>query len=284
MKKFFLMVLLIYIWLPALTSASGLPTLSVSPIVPVQGEPMKIQIEGAELDSIKNLSFDGMSVPILKYLQKPVGFVGIDLTRKPGVYKFDLELKDGTRISHWLYIGERFKIKAPLGIPQKLGGNTPAAATSLVSNLSRENAVLNSLQTESKALWDKNFMFPLESIFITDPYGYSRTTGQYNIAHKGTDFRAKEGTKVFAMNSGFVRLAKKFEVYGNTVVIDHGLGMMTFYMHLSETLVNQGATVEIGSLIGKSGSTGYAENPHLHLSIKLNNTSIDPMKFMEFFK
>ncbi len=284
MRKYIFMGLLLSALMPkAPLLASELPILNVSPIVPVQGEAMKVDIRGVGLEDVKTLSFDGVAVPVLEYAGKPVSFVGIDLSKKAGVYKFDLELKDGRRISHWLYIGERFKIKAPLGIPQKLGGNTPAAATALVNNLAAENSLLGSLESEPRTLWSEKFRLPLENIFITDPYGYSRETGQYSIAHKGTDFRAIEGTEVFAMNSGIVRLAKRFEVYGNTVVIDHGFGIMTFYMHLSEISVAQGAPVSAGNLIGRSGSTGYAESPHLHISVRINNTSIDPMGFMEFF-
>ena len=86
------------------------------------------------------------------------------------------------------------------------------------------------------------------------------------------------------MNAGVVRIAQKFPTYGNTVVIDHGLGVMTFYMHLSKIKVVKGQAVALGKEIGLSGHTGYAEQPHLHLTIRINGISIDPMKFMTFFQ
>ena len=85
------------------------------------------------------------------------------------------------------------------------------------------------------------------------------------------------------MNRGVVRLSKKFTVYGNTVIIDHGNGVMTLYMHLSKRLVKEGSLVEQGQTIGKSGMTGYAEHPHLHISVRINNTSIDPLEFLKLF-
>jgi murein DD-endopeptidase MepM/ murein hydrolase activator NlpD len=86
------------------------------------------------------------------------------------------------------------------------------------------------------------------------------------------------------MNRGVVRLSKKLNTYGNTVVVDHGLGLMTMYMHLSKREVVEGQLVLRGQEIGKSGQTGYAEMPHLHVSIRIAGISIDPMKFMDFFK
>ena len=119
---------------------------------------------------------------------------------------------------------------------------------------------------------------------MTDVYGYSRKTGEYSIAHKGTDFRAKLGAPVTAMNRGIVRVARTFRNYGKVIVIDHGLGLMTFYLHLSKMNVNESELVKRGQRIGLSGQTGYALSPHLHLSIRINNNSIDPVKFMELFK
>ncbi len=180
-------------------------------------------------------------------------------------------------------ITPRPKIEVPLGIPEKLGGNTPAAAQTLVNNLAKENLVLNTVKTATTTLWSKAFQNPLATIFITDNYGYNRQTVAQTIPHKGTDFRAAVGTEVKAMNRGVVRIARWFTVYGNTVVIDHGLGVQTLYMHMSRLDVKEGDIVELGNPIGVSGDTGYAEAAHLHISIKINGVSIDPMTFLGFF-
>lgn len=87
-----------------------------------------------------------------------------------------------------------------------------------------------------------------------------------------------------AMNRGIVRVAKTFRNYGEVVVVDHGLGLMSFYLHLSKMKVNEGELVKRGQTIGLSGQTGYTLSPHLHLSLRINNNSIDPVKFMELFK
>jgi murein DD-endopeptidase MepM/ murein hydrolase activator NlpD len=132
-------------------------------------------------------------------------------------------------------------------------------------------------------LWSRAFQYPLKTVFITDDYGYSRNTVNQTITHKGTDFRAVVGTDALAMNDGTIRIARTFTVYGNTVVIDHGIGVQSLYMHLSKLNVKEGERVKRGQIIGQSGDTGYVEAPHLHISIKINGISIDPVTFLKFF-
>ena len=170
-----------------------------------------------------------------------------------------------------------------MGIPESLGGNTKAAGKDLVNNLASENFIISNLQSASSTLWSKAFVAPLKTLVVTDPYGYNRNTVGYSILHKGTDFRAATGTEVFAMNAGVVKVSRLFTVYGNTIIIDHGNGIMTLYMHLSKLNVREGDRVKTGQLIGLSGKTGYAEAAHLHVSIKVGGISIDPVKFLKFF-
>lgn len=274
MKKLLFLTSLL---LPLFTSAQNV---TISPDFIIQGDPVMITID----TPIKRITFDGTVVPTFLYNKQTRGLVPINLTKKPGNYTFKIELVDGGIIEKTITVRERKKIEAPLGIPEKLGGDTPASQKNLVNNLSKENASLENIKTEAKAFWTKPFKFPLKEQIITDPYGYNRKTGSYTITHKGTDFRAKEGTKVMAMNHGVVRQAKTYTIYGKTIVVDHGLGLQTFYMHLSKINVKVGDTVKPGQVIGLAGKTGYAESPHLHLTVRINGISIDPMRFMEFFK
>ena len=85
------------------------------------------------------------------------------------------------------------------------------------------------------------------------------------------------------MNSGKVVFSGSLRNYGHTVIIDHGYGLHTVYMHLSERRVELNQAVGKSELIGLSGDTGYVLGPHLHLSVRINSISIDPMKFMEIF-
>lgn len=249
----------------------------------IQGEPLIIKIKNATLNDVARIEFNGKSLWFFNHEDTVTSFYGVDLNMKPNDYEIKIKMEDGTIFKNTVTIKAREKIEAPLGIPEKLGGNTPVAATNLVTNLSKENALINNVFSASRKYWQENFRYPLEKNEITDNYGYSRTTVQYSIAHKGVDFRAKESTPVYSINRGVVRLARNSTIYGKTIAVDHGLGVISYYMHLSKIYVSEGQLVKTGQNIGLSGSTGYAESPHLHLSIKIGGISIDPIVFLELF-
>jgi len=267
------------------TTPAQITSLSIFPEQIIQGEPILVQINGpASISSIKKITFDNTILKIFLYQTKPTTLIGIDLNKKPGDYELVAELSDGQIFKKTINIEEREKIEAPLGIPEKLGGNTAVSQNTLVSTLALENQSLANIHTGLKAFWTQKFLPPLKQTFVTDEYGYSRKTEEYSITHKGVDYRAEEGTPVMASNRGVVRVVKTYRNYGKTIVVDHGLGLMTFYMHLSKTKVNVGELVQQGQIIGLSGQTGYAESPHLHLTVRINGISIDPIKFFEMFQ
>lgn len=246
----------------------------------LQGEPVMISVAGTDAGTkVTGIFLDGISLGVFSYQGKPAAFAGIDLNYKAGTYPVTVTLLDGRTLTASITVDAREKIEAPLGIPEKLGGNTPASQTKLVNSLAAENASLVGLRTGLKSFWAEAFRLPVAQPFVTDEYGYSRKTGAYSIAHKGTDFRAAVGTPVTAINRGVVRVAKNFRAYGKTVVVDHGLGLMSFYMHLSKIRVNVGELVKPGQRVGLSGQTGYATSPHLHFTLRIRNSSVDPMKF-----
>ena len=258
-------------------------TFSITPDTIQQGEPLMVQIQGVPYSEVEKINFNGKQVQFFIYNSLPTAFIGIDLNKNPGEYALIVTFKNGTVLKKDIVVHARENIQIPLGIPQKLGGNTPASEKRLVSALTRENNLLLSIPTSKKALWTKKFISPVLDPVVVDPYGYQRLTGEYTIAHKGTDFRAPVGTNIYAMNRGIVRIAKTSPVYGKMVVIDHGLGLMTFYLHLSKINVRQGEIIQQGAILGKSGQTGYALSPHLHLTLRMNNISVDPIKFLAFF-
>lgn len=218
------------------------------------------------------------------YIGKPSGLVAIDLNKKPGDYALIAEMVNGEIIKNIVNVGKRGIVEESLGIPEKLGGNTKASQDKLVTTLVEDKKSVTGLRTNIKALWTKKFISPLQQIYITSPYGYSRKTGEYSIPHKGVDYRAKEGTEVMAVNRGVVRIAASYRNYGKSIFIDHGLGLVSYYLHLSKYKVKVGDVVERGQVIGLSGHTGYTLGAHLHLGIKINEITIDPVKFFELFK
>ncbi|HEY4496419.1 MAG TPA: M23 family metallopeptidase [Candidatus Paceibacterota bacterium] len=287
-KKFFRLLKLLFltiIILPISSTFAETATISVNANPIIQGDPLLIIVENVgSIADIQKIFFDGKPLWFFTHQGKPTALIGVDLNKKPSDYKISVKLENGKNFEKIITVKAREKLEEPLGIPEKLGGNTPASQKTLISSLASENDVINNLRSISKKLWPEEFKYPLINPVVTDSYGYTRITGNYSVAHKGVDFRAKESTPVKAMGRGIVRLVRTFRNYGKTVVIDHGLGLMTFYMHLSKIYVNEGELVSQGQLIALSGQTGYAETPHLHLSVKIGGISIDPVKFLGLFK
>jgi murein DD-endopeptidase MepM/ murein hydrolase activator NlpD len=259
-------------------------SISINPPDIRQGDPAEIMLNGVKnVSEVKSLTYKGKNLGVFMYDNKPTAFVGIDLKEKTGSYPLVLTLKDGSVYKQSIFVGSRAIAEAPLGIPESLGGNTPTGESNLLKSLAADNATLATLTSTQSMLWGGKFIYPVENPIVTDTYGYTRLTGASTISHKGTDFHAPPGTKVYAMNGGVVRFAKMMTSYGNTIVIDHGFGLMTLYMHLSELDVKVGDKITKGELVGLSGQTGYAEGPHLHISVRINGISIDPEKFLKFF-
>ncbi len=295
MRKFFLLflkiknnnaiaLLFLILLFPLGAAAITAPSVTIFPDTVIQGEPMRVTVESvSSAVAVKKISFDGKAVPIFSYQGKPTAFIGIDLNKNPTDYKVVVTLTDGTKFEKTILVGDREKIKVRFDIPEKLGGNTSVAAGKLLRMLGTENRSIYSVRTIPKQLWTNDFRFPILNPLVTDPYGYSRQTVGHSLPHKGTDFRAKEGTVVLAMNRGIIRLARTYRVYGKTLIIDHGLGLFTLYMHLSKINVNEGELVKQGQVVGLSGSTGYVLSSHLHVSVWLDKVSVDPVRFLELF-
>jgi len=130
-------------------------------------------------------------------------------------------------------------------------------------------------KTNPHALWSGPFQRPLDSL-ITETFGVRRMfNGQLLSEHHGVDFRAAAGTPVLASNSGIVVLARELFFEGNCVILDHGEGLSTIYMHFSKFAVREGDSVRRGQELGESGATGRVTGPHLHVSVLWRGVAID---------
>lgn len=124
--------------------------------------------------------------------------------------------------------------------------------------------------------------WPVESPHITSYFGWRTNpiTGVGTKLHRGLDLRGGIGDLILAIGPGVVQFAGQDLLLGNLVIIDHGLGVASYYGHMSDILVYAGMPVERGAAIGLVGNTGRSEAPHLHLTIKIGPVAVDPLWFL----
>ncbi len=131
-------------------------------------------------------------------------------------------------------------------------------------------------------LWNGPFEYPIEVQRMTTPFGEIRMTperGRY--MHKGIDLINHPKCVTWAAQHGKVIIKDRFVISGNTVVLDHGLGVFTLYAHLEDFAdINVGETIKKGSPLGRVGKTGYASGYHLHWELLVNNVSVDPLEWL----
>ncbi len=129
-------------------------------------------------------------------------------------------------------------------------------------------------------MWDGEFVLPLGEAYYkeTTKFGSFRTFSNGATEwHNATDMAAKGGTPVYATNRGRIIFADYLGLTGNTIVIDHGYGVLSWHYHLRSLDTEKGAVVEKGELIGKVGTTGLSTGNHLHFGISVGGIFVDPM-------
>ena len=210
-----------------------------------------------------------------------VGLVGIALTAPPGKTHLSLAWDSGGRrltqtvsfeIRSGDYGEERLKVD-PRHVrpsPQDLERNR------------REQEELKRIYASGSRsrLWRDAFRLPVSGE-VNGAYGTRRVfNDELQSHHTGVDFRAQTGDPVQAAASGMVRLSKDLFYSGNTVIVDHGAGVFSSYLHLSRIDVKPGQKIEKGQTVGLAGATGRATGPHLHWGVKVNSINVDPLSFV----
>jgi murein DD-endopeptidase MepM/ murein hydrolase activator NlpD len=137
--------------------------------------------------------------------------------------------------------------------------------------------VLRVEQTEQ--LWQGKFIKPVAQE-VSQGFGHRQiVNGRRAGNHRGVDFASPIGTEVRAPNKGRVVFRKYLEVFGGTMVIDHGQGVQTIYFHLAKCYPEVGQMVEKGRVIALSGNSGVSSGPHLHWGMSVHDLRVDPLQW-----
>lgn len=143
--------------------------------------------------------------------------------------------------------------------------------------VAKEQVILNRVYAEQSRvpLFEDAFRPPLTSK-VTSYYGVRRTYNKHHKGqHLGTDYRASVGVPIPVANSGRVVLSQDLFYTGQTVIVEHGLGIFTIYGHLSKRNVKAGEMIPAGTIVGLAGATGRVSGPHLHWGVKVHGDWVD---------
>ena len=211
---------------------------------------------------------------------------GVSLETAPGSYGLELtgERSAGKVENSTLTHTRKFAIyrakypKVELTVETKFTEPNPEQLKKIDEDKKVKQDYLNRVTPDRE--WSGRFTPPADAS-ISDVFGTQRVfNGKTQSSHLGLDFRVPSGTPVAAMNSGTVLLARPLYFEGNCVVLDHGQGLLSIYMHLSEIKVKEGEAVKRGQEVGLSGGTGRATGPHLHVAVRWQGTYLDPARLM----
>jgi murein DD-endopeptidase MepM/ murein hydrolase activator NlpD len=133
----------------------------------------------------------------------------------------------------------------------------------------------------SERYWAGPFGLPVPGPPISEFGKRSVYNGQPRSPHAGTDFAGATGTPVKAPNAGRVVLAASLYYSGNTIILDHGQGLYSYFGHLSAFSAREGDMVAAGDVVGRVGATGLVTGPHLHWSVRLAGTRVDPLSLVD---
>ena len=236
------------------------------------------------------VTFMGQTVPLVLFHRPffgvPAGsriaLLGVDFSRKPGSRELVLWAKRPTGIrKHGIAIRILSRRFAVSRLTVKPGFVVPPEA--LLRRIRKEREeILAALSRRTPVSFSKPFVLPVHGR-ITHDFGAIRIlNGKTMSRHSGEDIDAPEGSPVQAANDGTVVLSGLFYYDGNMVLVDHGGGLLTEYLHMNRRLVRTGQRVVRGQTIGYVGHTGRVTGPVFHYGAVLNGQHINPLRLSGF--
>lgn len=262
------------ICLSAASAAIGQGSVALDPLVPKQGQTLVVRVKAAAGQELSAVGFNGKL-----YRLFPEGggsgcyraLIGVPADLAPGTYKLSVgDVAESVCVKSGAFPVQRIRL--------------PASKDNFISSPGEEEAVKAAKATVSpEQFWTGRFVRPSQAR-TSSAFGLRRMVNGRLLKdyfHSGLDYAGGLGTPVVATQRGRVVIAanKNWRLHGNTVALDHGQGVVSFYIHLSKVLVKPGQIVEAGQLIGKIGSTGRASGPHLHFSLYVNGDATSPSEW-----
>jgi murein DD-endopeptidase MepM/ murein hydrolase activator NlpD len=238
-----------------------------------QGETIRIVASGVEAATAQ---FRDKTIPLFRQSDETLlGLMPVKVLETPGEYPLEIIAPEG-EVVHSEYVrvlDAEFPIQ-DIRATKQMKSLTPMPG--------EREAIAKLRNTVSpRRYWQDTLLKPTpqcqNSPFGVQRYHNGQPSGNF---HSGLDLRSPLGTPVKAAADGVVRISKMFRLHGGTIGIDHGQGVATLYIHLSELKVPEGKRVRRGEVVGLVGSTGFSTGPHLHWAVYVHGLPVNPVPWL----
>ncbi|UCG23575.1 MAG: LysM peptidoglycan-binding domain-containing protein [Chloroflexota bacterium] len=208
-----------------------------------------------------------------------LAFIALDAFVEPGRYRLEISGLSDQPFAQDVVVESGGYGTQLITVPEQL---SPLLAPEIRA---ADEAILATIYEgfSEPAAWSGNFQEPIRDTLITAGYGDARSynQGPIEIFHTGVDYAGPVGTPIYAPAAGAVVFSDTLNIQGNALILDHGLGVMTGYYHLSKVHVDVGQTITTGQLLAEGGSTGLSSGPHLHWDLRVGNVAVDGLQWLE---
>ena len=244
-----------------------------------RGSYMLVRINNYEGEEIKYTDFLGYERSFFEYDGGWLSLIPVKTAAKAGDYVLTISI-DGESFNRDIKVTDRefeeqYLTVSPSTLEETLESDFARA------EFSEKAEPMKKVFTPQK-LWNGEFVLPLEAQYqVSTSFGTYRTFSNGSTEwHNAVDMATKGGTPVYATNSGNIIFAQYLQLTGNTVIIDHGMGVLSWHYHMRSISVSEGDFVEKGMKIGEVGTTGLSTGNHLHFGMTVGGIFTDPMKIV----
>ena len=212
-------------------------------------------------------------------LHRDHALIGLPLDTSPGPHSVDLTTDEGSLKVSFDVMPKDFPVQRLTIANDRLVNPKADDLKRIAEETARMRAAYALVSLKRGDLHP--FLLPVEGEF-SSPFGRKRIlNGQPRNPHRGLDIAADTGAPIIAPAAGTVVVTGNFFFNGNTVLIDHGDGLVTMYCHLHEVHVNEGDVLARGEAFGSVGTTGRSTGPHLHWTVSMHGAKVDPLALIQ---
>ncbi|MEA1935250.1 MAG: M23 family metallopeptidase [Thermodesulfobacteriota bacterium] len=288
MKKIFILANLIFFLFPAylypfqsdVTTDNGQISIRSEYRRLFRGEVIKITLRSPGFSSAK-AHFEGKDYTFVPAEDPSISFllISLGLDAEPGIHDLNIriEFTDGSERDFLfkVYVSKGKFLSKRIKVDRRFTSPSPEEQERIMKEVELTRAVYR--EFTPRWLGNGKFIVPVKER-IKKNFGERRIFNDgFQSRHRGIDILSPAGTPVRASNSGRIALTRDLYFAGNTVIINHGLGLFSLYCHLSKICVGNGRSIKKGEIIGYAGATGRVTGPHLHWGFKLFDDYINPL-------